>query len=79
MDTSSATVELPADSPIVSSDRRDVPKRVRVLQIVNSLNYGGMERIIADLVRRTDPSRFDRHILALSYLGRFSEGLEDVA
>ena len=79
MDTSSATVESPADSPIVSSDRRDVPKRVRVLQIVNSLNYGGMERMVADLVRRTDPSRFDRHILALSYLGRFSEGLEDVA
>ena len=53
-------------------------RKVRILHIINNLNYGGMERIIADLVQRTDPSRFDKHVLALSYLGRFSKGLENV-
>ncbi len=53
--------------------------KIRVLQIINNLNYGGMERILADIVRRMDPSRFDRHVLALSYLGQFAQGLEDVA
>lgn len=56
-----------------------VSRKVRVLHIINNLNYGGMERVIADLARSTDPSRFDKHILVLSYLGRFSKGLETVA
>src|SRR5262249_7982171 len=56
-----------------------VARKIRILHILNNLNYGGMERVIADLVRHTDSSRFDKHILALSYLGRFSEGLENVA
>jgi len=60
-------------------ESKQVSRRIRVLHIVNNLNYGGMERVIADLVRGTDPSRFDKHILALSYLGRFAEGLERVA
>jgi glycosyltransferase involved in cell wall biosynthesis len=54
-------------------------RKIRVLHIINNLNYGGMERILADIVRRMDPSRFDRHVLALSYLGQFAQGLEDVA
>jgi glycosyltransferase involved in cell wall biosynthesis len=54
-------------------------RRIRVLHIVQSLNYGGMERLIADLVRRVDPDRFESHVLALQYLGRFSEGLDQFA
>src|SRR5216110_2619128 len=54
-------------------------RRIRVLHVIKNLNYGGMERILADIVRCTYPSRFDKHILALSYLGRFSMGLNDVA
>jgi glycosyltransferase involved in cell wall biosynthesis len=38
-----------------------------------------MERLLADLVRRVDPDRFESHVLALQYLGRFSEGLDRVA
>src|SRR6266446_1901162 len=56
-----------------------VPHKIRVLQIINSLNYGGMERVLAELVRRTDASRFEIHILALSCLGPFSKGLDNVA
>ena len=53
--------------------------RVRVVHMVQSMNYGGMERVIADLLTHTDRSRFELHLLCLEYLGRFSEGLEDVA
>jgi glycosyltransferase involved in cell wall biosynthesis len=47
--------------------------------MVQSMNYGGMERVIADLISHTDPDRFDLDLLCLDYLGRFSEGLERVA
>ena len=55
------------------------PRRIRVLHAIQNLNYGGMERLLADIVRRSDPARFESHVLALQYLGRFAEGLEDVA
>jgi glycosyltransferase involved in cell wall biosynthesis len=35
-----------------------------------------MERLLADIVRRSDPARFESHVLALEYLGRFAEGLD---
>lgn len=54
-------------------------RRLRVLHAVMNLNYGGMERMIADLIRRTDASRFELHLLVLQYAGRFAEGLERYA
>jgi len=54
-------------------------RRMRVLHIVQNLNWGGMERVIADLVTRTDADRFELHLLCLQYLGRFAEGLDRVA
>lgn len=54
-------------------------RRIRVLHAIQNLNYGGMERLLADIVRRVDPERFESHVLALSYLGRFAEGLEQHA
>lgn len=53
--------------------------RIRVLQILQNLNYGGMERLLADLVTRVDHSRFEPHVLALQYLGRFAQGLDEHA
>jgi glycosyltransferase involved in cell wall biosynthesis len=50
-------------------------RRLRVVHIVKSLNYGGMERVLADIVGGLDQARFEPHVLALKYLGRFSEGL----
>lgn len=58
---------------------QSAPRRTRVLHIIQNLNYGGMERLLADIVRGLDHSRFDCHVLALQYLGRFAEGLRDVA
>lgn len=53
--------------------------RTRVLHIIQNLNYGGMERLLADIVRGLDRTHFDCHVLALQYLGRFAEGLREVA
>ena len=61
------------------SIRAGVPRRRRILHVIQNLNYGGMERLVADIVRGVDRSRFDSHVLALQYLGRYSEGLDDVA
>ena len=54
-------------------------RRVRVLHIIQNLNYGGMERVLFDLVSRSDRHRFEMHVLCLEYLGRFSEGLDSAA
>ncbi len=56
-----------------------MPGRVRVLHVIQNLNYGGMERLFADIVRLLDPARFESHILIIDYLGRFGEELERYA
>lgn len=58
---------------------RSAPGRTRVLHVIQNLNYGGMERLLADLVRRIDRTRFESHVLVLQYFGRFADGLGDVA
>ena len=54
-------------------------RRLRVLHTIQNLHYGGMERLFADTVRLLDRDRFESHVLALGFLGRFSEGLEEYA
>ncbi|HET7563606.1 MAG TPA: glycosyltransferase [Gemmatimonadaceae bacterium] len=54
-------------------------RRTRVLHVIQNLNYGGMERLLADIVRRADPERFESHVLVLQYLGRFADGLREHA
>ncbi len=49
-----------------------MPRRIRVLHIVNNLNYGGMERVVAQICRRIDQDRFEMHLTALEYLGHFA-------
>lgn len=53
--------------------------RIRVLHLVQNLNYGGMERLIHELARLADPARLEVHVMALQYVGRFGEGLDGVA
>lgn len=50
----------------------------RVLHVIQNLNYGGMERLVADLVH-TLADRVESHVLTLQYVGRFGQGLGDVA
>jgi glycosyltransferase involved in cell wall biosynthesis len=54
-------------------------RKVRVLHVIQNLNYGGMERVLSDIAFRCDRDRFETHVLCLQYLGRFSEGLDKVA
>lgn len=54
-------------------------RRTRVLHVIQNLNYGGMERVLSDIVMRCDAGRFESHVLCLQYLGRFAKGLDDVA
>ena len=63
----------PRDTGLVSEL---VTRHVRVLHVIQNLNYGGMERLLADLVLRADPSLFESHVLVLQYLGRFARELE---
>lgn len=53
--------------------------RLRVLHVIQNLNYGGMERVLADIVHGADAERFESHVLCLEFLGRYANGLEDVA
>lgn len=48
---------------------------VRVLQVVQNLNYGGMERLIGELLVRLDPETFEPHLMVLGYVGRFGQNL----
>src|SRR5205823_12653831 len=50
--------------------------RLRVVHVVLDLEAGGLERVVADLVKRLDPARFDVHVVALRFLGRNAAGLE---
>jgi glycosyltransferase involved in cell wall biosynthesis len=54
-------------------------RRIRVVHIVNNLHYGGMERVIAEITRRTDRTQFETHVLGLQFIGHFGEGLEQFA
>lgn len=50
-------------------------RRTRVLHIVQNLNYGGMERLMFDLIRSMDERDFEVYVLALEYVGRFGRDL----
>ncbi len=53
--------------------------RIRVLHAVGNLHYGGLERVVADLVRHIDTSKFETHLLCLEYVGHMGEELADIA
>jgi glycosyltransferase involved in cell wall biosynthesis len=46
---------------------------------MQNLNYGGAERLLFEMLRRADQSRFENHVLALQYVGRFGAGLDTYA
>ncbi|HEX6052854.1 MAG TPA: glycosyltransferase [Gemmatimonadaceae bacterium] len=53
--------------------------KLRVVHIVQNLNYGGMERLLFEMLRRMDRERFESHVLNLQFVGRFGEGLGEFA
>lgn len=56
-----------------------MPRRTRVLHIVSNVDYGGMQRVITEIARRTDSARFETHVLALHFLGHFAADLKGFA
>lgn len=48
---------------------------LRILHVVHKLDYGGLERLVAAIVRLLPADQFESHILTLSDFGRFAEGL----
>lgn len=54
-------------------------RRIRILHLVQNLNYGGMERLIHDLARLADRGRQEVHVMVMGYTGRFGQGLEGMA
>jgi len=50
-------------------------KRIKLLQIVNSLHPGGMENIVVEVCNRLDPARFAVTVCCLHTVGAFAERL----
>lgn len=55
-----------------------VPPR-RILHVIHGLVHGGMERVLVDLIERSDAERFESHVLALEMLGPLAEELAPYA
>jgi glycosyltransferase involved in cell wall biosynthesis len=51
-------------------------RRIRVLQVVQSLDFGGLERVVINIVGNLDPSRFQCDVLCLRDSGRFAVELQ---
>ncbi len=47
--------------------------RIRILQVVQSLDFGGLERVVIDLVNNLDRDRFQCDIICLRDFGRNSD------
>lgn len=52
-------------------------ERTRLLQVVPSLNLGGMEQVVIQLSRSIDRDRFDVRVLCLRSEGQFAEELRE--
>jgi len=50
--------------------------RIRILQVVQSLDFGGLERVVINIVSNLDPSRFQCDVLCLRHAGLFANELQ---
>jgi glycosyltransferase involved in cell wall biosynthesis len=73
----SLTTSRAAESIIPAGTR--VTRRIRVLHIIHQMQFGGMERVLADLVRMSDCSRFEMHILGIDNLGPVADSVANCA
>jgi glycosyltransferase involved in cell wall biosynthesis len=48
---------------------------IRVLHVVPDLEFGGLQRLVVDLIERTDPSRFDVHALVFGEVSPLADRL----
>jgi len=52
-------------------------KKIRVLHLTNSLNYGGLERVVIDICRHLDPAEFEPMVACIKWKGPQAKLLED--
>ena len=52
-------------------------RKIRVLHVTNSLNYGGLERVIIDICRFLDNSEFEVMVACIKWTGPQAKLLED--
>ena len=50
---------------------RRTGRPIRVVHVIQNLNYGGMEKVLADLLGGLDRQSFESHVLTLRFIGRF--------
>ncbi|MBV5329487.1 MAG: glycosyltransferase [Chlorobium sp.] len=53
-----------------------ISRQIRILQVVQSLDFGGLERVVINIVRNLDPSLFQCDVLCLRQAGRFADELQ---
>jgi hypothetical protein len=44
-------------------------KKLKILHVLDSLNVGGMERVVINVANGLDPARFDQAVCCISRLG----------
>ncbi len=64
-----------ATSEILMDTHSQGDRKIRLLQIVDSLHQGGMENILVQVCNRLDPERFAITVCCLSRTGPFAERL----
>lgn len=78
-----AVAEAPgaADSSEAGTEHGDVRDvdTIHVLHLVSNLDYGGMERLVDDIVERLDPTEFRPEVLLLEEYGAFVDRVKEHA
>jgi glycosyltransferase involved in cell wall biosynthesis len=65
------TIDPPASAP-------DNYRPVRVVHLVSTLNMGGLEKVVYDLVRCSDRQQFSMHVLCLGEVGDLGPKFEEI-
>ncbi|MFN0054086.1 MAG: glycosyltransferase [Planctomycetales bacterium] len=68
----------PATLPTASTPESNSAPRIKVVHLVLSLNIGGLEKVVYDLVRFTDTGRFDIEVLCLDSVGALGPAFEQL-
>ncbi len=63
----------------MTAPHTDAASKIRVLHVVRRLHYGGLERLVSEMLRRADRGAFDNHVLTLIPPGHFGDGLDAFA
>lgn len=52
------------------------PRKIGLMHVVHTLNVGGMERLVVDLVEGLHPDRYDRYVCCLDQRGPLADELQ---